>query len=194
MFSSRFKPSLWAKFRNLLWPRIGLSRACRYTMHRMARIKVTPHRLALGFAVGVFTAFTPFIGFHFALAALIALLVRGNLIASAIGTLLGNPLTFPFMWIASYNLGAHLLGLAAKDRLEIHVADDSVSFWSHGPIAALRMLWNSIEPVLTPMLLGGVPLGILFAVVCYFLVRTSVTQFKARRMPVRTPLEQGPAT
>lgn len=158
-------------------------------MHRMARIQVTPHKLALGFAVGVFSAFTPFIGFHFALAALVTLLLRGNMIASAIGTLLGNPVTYPFIWIASYNLGAQMLGLAAKDRMEISVAGESPSFWSDGPIAAMQTLWNSIEPVLVPMLLGGVPLGILFAVVCYFLVRTTVRQFKARRTLARTPAE-----
>jgi uncharacterized protein len=194
VFSSRVKPSLWGKFRNLLWPRIGLSRTWRYTLHKMARIKVTPHKLAIGFAAGVFSAFTPFIGFHFILAALIALLVRGNVIASAIGTLLGNPATFPFIWIASYDLGAYMLGLAAKDRVELPVADNGVSFWSDGPIAALQMLWSSIEPLLMPMLLGGVPLGVLFAVACYFLVRASITQFKAKRTLARTPLEQGPAT
>lgn len=189
MFSSRVKPSLWAKIRNLLWPRMGLSRAWRYAMHRMARIRVTPHKLAIGFAAGVFAAFTPFIGFHFVLAALLALLVRGNIIASAIGTLVGNPVTFPFMWIASYNLGALMLGMAARDRVEISMAEETHRFWSDGPIAAMQMLWHSIEPVLWPMLLGGVPLGILFAAGSYFLVRTSVSQFKARRPLTRAPAE-----
>lgn len=172
-----------------MWPRIGLGRAWRYTMHRMARIKVTPHKLALGFAVGVFSAFTPFIGLHFALAALLALLVGGNLIASAIGSLLGNPVTLPFIFIADYNLGARLLGLTARDRVEIGAAGESTSFWNDGPLAAVQTLWHSIEPVLVPMLLGGLPLGILAAVVCYFLVRTTVMQFKARGTLARTPAE-----
>jgi uncharacterized protein (DUF2062 family) len=168
---------------------MGLSRAWRYTMRRMARIRVSPHKLAIGFAAGVFAAFTPFIGFHFALGALIALVVRGNVIASAIGTFVGNPITFPFMWIASYNLGALMLGMAARDRVEISMAEETHRFWSDGPIAAMQMLWHSIEPLLLPMLLGGVPLGLAFAVGSYFLVRASIGQFKVRRPLAKAPAE-----
>ena len=189
VFSPRIKPSLWKKSRNFLWPAMGVKRAWHYIMHRIARIRVTPHRLAIGFAAGVFVSFTPFIGFHFILAALTAVLVRGNLIASVIGTAVGNPITFPFIWIASYNLGALFLGLAAKDKLEIHLTDESVGIWNDGPIAFLQMLWNSVEPVIMPMLLGGIPLGVFCAAICYFFVRSTVQELKSRRTFRRTTLE-----
>ena len=168
---------------------MGAKRAWIYIMYRIARIRVTPHRLAMGFAAGVFVSFTPFIGLHFILAALTAVLVRGNLIASAIGTAVGNPITFPFIWIASYNIGAQLLGLAAKDKLEIQITDESVGIWNDGPIAFLQVLWNSIEPVIMPMLLGGIPLGVLCATISYFFVRSTVQQFKSRRTLRRTTVE-----
>jgi uncharacterized protein (DUF2062 family) len=38
-----------------------------------------------------------------------AFLLRANVVASAIGTLIGNPLTFPFIWLSSYKLGTALL-------------------------------------------------------------------------------------
>ncbi|MCB1378407.1 MAG: DUF2062 domain-containing protein [Alphaproteobacteria bacterium] len=181
MFSPRLKPTFWVKLRNFIWPKMGIARAWRYLMHRLARMKVTPHKLALGFAAGAFASFLPFVGFHFILAALTAAAIRGNLIASAIGTVVGNPITFPFIWMASYNVGARMLGLAAREEVDIHIEGHHASFWHDGPMAFLAMVWNSVEPVIYPMLLGGIPLGILCGAVCYVVVRATVQQFKARR-------------
>lgn len=181
MFAPRNKPSFWSKVRNFIWPRIGLARAWRYLMHRLARMKVTPHKLAIGFAAGAFASFTPFIGLHFILAAITAALVRGNLIASAIGTVVGNPITFPFIWMASYNLGASMLGLSTRSEVDIQMADETVGLWSDGPVAFFNMLWRSVEPVIYPMVLGGIPLGLVCGGICYFVVRITVQQFKARR-------------
>lgn len=189
MFGSRQKPSFWSKVRNFVWPRIGLARAWRYLMHRLARMKVTPHKLAIGFAAGAFASFTPFIGLHFILAALTAVLVRGNLIASAIGTVVGNPITFPFIWLASYNVGARMLGLSEKTAVDIKMADETVGFWSDGPVAFLGMVWKSVEPVIWPMVLGGLPLGLVCGGICYFVVRITVQQFKSRRKMRPAPAE-----
>ncbi len=70
-------------------------------MHRLARLWASPHALAMGCAVG---AFTPFIGLHFVLAAIVAYVLRASVIASALGAALGNPVTLPFIWVASYNV------------------------------------------------------------------------------------------
>ena len=40
--------------------------------------------------------------FHILLAMLLALLIRGNLIASGIGTVVGNPWTFPLIWFVGH--------------------------------------------------------------------------------------------
>ena len=69
-----------------LWPRRGWKRAMDYVRHRVSRLSGSPHSVALGFAVGVFASFTPFMGFHFMIGFLARLLLRGSLIASAFGT------------------------------------------------------------------------------------------------------------
>lgn len=51
-------------------------------------------------------SFTPFIGFHFVLAAAVTMMMCSNLIASAVGTVVGNPITFPFIWIALLSRGS----------------------------------------------------------------------------------------
>ena len=180
MFLARQKHGFARKLREFCWPSIGVRRAWHYRMHRLARMKVSPHQLAIGFAAGAFASFTPFIGFHFLLAALAAFLVRGNLIASAVGTVVGNPVTFPFIWIASYNVGAMMLGLSKKDHIEI-ATDKSISLFHDGPVAWLSMLWTSLEPVIWPMVLGGLPLGLACGFTCYWIVRSTLTKFRARR-------------
>jgi uncharacterized protein (DUF2062 family) len=43
------------------------------------------------------------------------------------------------------------------------------------------MLWSSVEPVIWPMVLGGLPLGLVCGSICYFLVYGTLSKFKARR-------------
>ncbi|MBL8907013.1 MAG: DUF2062 domain-containing protein [Rhizobiales bacterium] len=179
MFRSRRPQSKWSKVRDWVWPRAGVVRASRYMMHRLARMRASPHKLALGFAAGAFASFLPFIGLHFIIAALVAAIVRGNLIASAIGTVVGNPITFPFIWLASYNLGGILLGQGSKEEIEFIPLQTSASLFTDGPVAVLSGVWIKLEPLLYPMLLGGTLLGLLCAAVCYGVVRSTITQCKA---------------
>ena len=57
-------------------------------------------QVALGFAIGVFMSFSPFLGFHLVLSGLFAWLLRVNIAASMLGNFLGNPVTYPLMWAA----------------------------------------------------------------------------------------------
>jgi hypothetical protein len=154
-------------------------------MHRMARMQVSPHKLAIGFAAGAFVSFTPFIGLHFILAAIVALFVRGNIIASAIGTVVGNPITFPFIWIASYNIGAHLLDRETREEINIAL-EGGTSLIVDGPIAFAQALWHSVEPVILPMTLGGLLLGLVCAAGCYTVVRFTIERMKQQQR-VRAP-------
>jgi uncharacterized protein (DUF2062 family) len=158
---------------------MGLMRASRYMVHRLARMKASPHKLAMGFAAGAFASFTPFIGFHFILAGLIAWALRGNLIASAIGTVVGNPLTFPFIWLASYNLGGWMLGKSARGSIDLQAGGHAASLLQDGPIAVMSGLWASLEPYLYPMLLGGSLLGLVCAAACYVLIHASIVKCKS---------------
>lgn len=110
MFRSSRRKIWHESLRDLLWPRIGVRRAWNYRICRLSRLRVCPHKISLGFALGAFASFTPFIGFHFLLAAVLAFVLRGNLLASAAGTVVGNPLTFPLIWIATFKLGNALTG------------------------------------------------------------------------------------
>ena len=92
VFKRRVKPSFVSRVRAAVLPKRGYRRGVEYLGHRMRRLPDTPHRIALGFACGVFSSFTPFFGLHIILAAVIARLLRSNIVAALIGTAAGNPL------------------------------------------------------------------------------------------------------
>jgi uncharacterized protein (DUF2062 family) len=83
----------------------------RATFRRLLAIDDPPERTALAFSVGVFIAFSPFLGLHTIAATLVAFLFRFNKIAIYAGTFLNNPfLTLVPIIVASYALGALMLG------------------------------------------------------------------------------------
>jgi uncharacterized protein (DUF2062 family) len=181
LFKRRQNPGAKERFQAWIWPRRGWRRAWNYVLHRVKRLSGSPHAIALGFAAGAFASFTPFVGFHFLLGFLVAYLVGGNLIASALGTFVGNPLTFPFIWFATYTLGSLMLGI------ELDQAATSAM-----PVIELGMLWtdwgqfwldfwDKIWPVIKPMLVAGVPMGIAVGAICYWLVKIAVSAYQTKR-------------
>lgn len=170
LFDRRDKPPLSERVRVALWPRRSWGRSFRYVGKRVLRLSATPHAIAAGFAAGAMVSFTPFVGFHFVMAGVFAYIIGGNVVASAFGTAIGNPLTFPFIWTLSYRTG----------RWMLHEADAPVP-----PIdlheGMLHHSWDALMPVIKPMLVGAVPLGIVAWVGFYFLVKAIVRSFQEAR-------------
>ena len=140
-----------------------------YLVKRVTRLSGTPHNIAVGVACGVAISFTPFIGFHLLGAFLLCLLVRGNYVAAAAGTLVGNPWTFPFIWVVIYKLGSWLLGTRVAQL-------ESVQHWD------LATFFAEVEAVFWPMVVGGVPLALVAGLLTYFpLVRIIAAYQEARQ-------------
>ncbi|HKK86405.1 MAG TPA: DUF2062 domain-containing protein, partial [Roseovarius sp.] len=92
VFKRRDKRPLWKAVADFLWPRGGWTRAFHYVKHRLRRLPDPPHRIARGIFAGIFVTFSPFFGLHFFLAASLAWVMRGNIVASLLSTFVGNPL------------------------------------------------------------------------------------------------------
>ena len=106
---------------------------------------------------------------------------------------MGNPLTFPFIWLSTYNVGAALPGREAKGEVLLDLPAAPESVVNAGMMEFAGKLFQRIEPVFLPMLIGGTLLGLACAAACYFIVRLSVDRFKQRRKPARvraTPSQQ----
>ncbi|NBN62544.1 DUF2062 domain-containing protein [Pannonibacter tanglangensis] len=174
LFQRRTPPSRYEKLRVAVWPRASWARSFRYYGKRVLRLTASPHAVALGFACGAFASFTPFIGFHFLIAAAAALVVRGNVIASALGTVVGNPLTFPFIWAATYKLGHVLMGTGT-----LTTSADAAHGLAHADLLAQSL--DTLLPILEPMVVGGIPLGLLCGLLCYAPVHASVRAYQERK-------------
>lgn len=173
IFGRRNREGFWERWRVFLLPRRNYLRSFRYYWKRILRLKATPHAIAAGVAAGAFASFTPFMGFHFILAFVLAWLLAGNMIAAALGTAVGNPLTFPAIWAANLSIGKAILGMTGPGVDTPHAK--IASLWQSGDLAAL---W---DPLLKPLLVGGIPLGILISLVIYLLIRWTVAAFQHRR-------------
>ena len=160
-------------------------RSAQYFMKRVLRLTASPHSVAAGVAAGVFASFTPFLGFHFAIAFTICYVISGNLIAAAAGTFFGNPLTFPFMWTSTYAVGKFILSGAQSTgnghghhRIAEIANTDILSIGLSGLIEKIASIW---EPVIKPMAVGSVPIGIAFAFFFYLITRWAAVKFRHAR-------------
>lgn len=172
LFQRRNPPTRKERLRLLVWPRRSFSRSLRYGGKRILRITASPHAVAAGLAVGVFSAFTPFFGFHLIIAIVLAYFLAGNIAAAALGTTLANPLTLPFIWGSTFELGRFIMNGSIDDAPPVHFGR-----------ALETMRFDEIwTPLLKPMLFGSTILGAAFAVVVYFVTRFAVSAFRRRRI------------
>ena len=160
MFRRRTKPSFLKIIRETLWPKKGFYRIYSYLVRRILRMSGSPYSLACGFACGASVSFTPFIGFHLILGAVLAYLMRGNILASWIGTLVGNPWTFPFILVLINKVGVFITPFFGFD-IFFSMNDNSG-------------LYSFIITQLFPMALGGAIVSVfvwpIIFTICYFLI------------------------
>ncbi|MDH4415538.1 MAG: DUF2062 domain-containing protein [Rhizobium sp.] len=171
LFRRRQPISRLTKLRELFWPRRGFIRSFQYLSKRILRLSATPHAIAAGVVAGVVSSWTPFIGLHFLLAFAIAYLVAGNMVAAALGTAFGNPLTFPFIWATTWEVGHRLIGNGAP-------VEGNVNLEHKFSVAAIESMW---QPILKPMLVGAIPLAVVSGVIIYCVLYLAVSKFQARR-------------
>lgn len=171
MFKRRNPLSYWQKWRQFLWPREGWARAFSYTWLRTLRLNGSAHSIALGLAAGAFISACPLLGTHFIWAGLIAWMFGGNIIASAIGTWIGNPLTFPFIWVATFKSGHFILGSTGNIA---ELPDLSFSLLVEAPASTLL-------PVVGPMMIGMFPVGLALAIATYYPSLWFVDAYQMRR-------------
>lgn len=157
---------------------MGYARAFKYTKLRLARIADTSHKIALGLALGLGISFTPIIGTHIIQAAILSFILRGNILASTIGTLIGNPATFPFMWGSAILLGSYIFDLCGFE------ASATVP-----EVMSLENVWQLIKSdpfrIFLPWALGGYILAFAAIPLTYPVFLTAIKGFKLAQCSAR---------
>ncbi len=138
----------------------------------------SPYAIASGAACGAAISFTPFVGLHLILAMFGALLIHGNVLAAAVGTVIGNPWTFPFIWLVIFYTGRLFLGL---DNISVPPVE-FVPFFQKAFRALMRfdfdLFFQDIWPILKLMMIGCIPYVIVVWGLTYILLRKMLEKRK----------------
>ena len=185
LFRRREKIGLGERVRLFFWPRRSWRRSIRYIFLRLKRVRSSPHKIALGAAIGVFAVFTPFIGLQLVIAAILAILLRASIVAAFLSSFVGNPLTYPIIWFSTFNLGHVLLGEPVSGRL-VYLGRRTSELWDSlisGSLQAILQSLENIWPIFQPMVVGSLPLGIFAGCVAYLVTRRLIgAPFKRIRL------------
>lgn len=197
----------------MVYPRSGWRRALGYVARRILRLPDSPHRIALGFACGIFVCFLPFFGLHVILACILALVLRGNVLAALIGTFFGNPVTFPVIATISFQVGQELLGMDHDEAAIVTVLGalrEAADTMKHNLVSLLgseTASWDGMTElavtVILPYLAGGMLPGLLSALMAYLVSKPLIRAYQVRRKKRRKAMknerpasgapEQGPS-
>jgi len=175
VFKRSKKPPFWSQVKNFFWPSMGWKRSFLYIKHRAIRLNASNYSVAAGLAFGASISFAPTLGFHIIQCFFLCLIFRANFIASVLGTLIGNPWTFPLFFVLSYKVGWLLLNFTGINIPMAQDIDFSFTAMKETPWA-----------ILTPMLVGGYLLALITFPLYYLGFHSMV---KAARDARRTLIE-----
>ncbi len=179
MFQRRAPLTRLQRLRTSLWPQMGWKRAYRYLLYRIGRLPGSAYAIAGGFAWGAAMSFTPLIGLRILLSVLAAWVSRCSVVAAVIGTVVGNPWTFPFIWIWLYKAGV-AMGFG-QTGIDAEAMDFSALF-AQVTQATLTGDWGYLLegawPLLTPMLVAAIPSAAIVWVTCFLLLKPVIERYK----------------
>lgn len=151
----------------------------RATFRRLLAIDDPPERTALAFSIGVFIAFSPFLGLHTIAATLVAFLFRFNKIAIYSGTFLNNPfLTLVPIIVVSYAIGAFVLGQPLRiPPAGVELIKNPRLFSSDYYHQMFVQSWNLVKP----FALGATLLSVVCSLLAYPLTLWLLRKHRKRR-------------
>lgn len=191
VFRRRDRRSVLRVIADAVYPKGGWRRAFIYVQHRMRRLPDSPERIARGIWAGVFTSFTPFYGLHFVVAAAIATVMRGNILASLMSTFFGNPLTYVPIGLISLETGHWLLGSKLDAEARRNFGRNFADAWRDLKDNFLAIFtddtadWHGLsvfyDEVFFPYMVGGLIPGAVAGTVAYILSLPVIRAYKKRR-------------
>jgi hypothetical protein len=121
-------------------------------------LNAEPHQVAMGYALGVFLAASPFIGLKVFIAMALTFVFKWNKVAAIFGVFHINFLTGPVFYGFSYIVGSSVLGADVSGGLNLSFTMNS-----------LYQIFTTNTIVFVSLLAGGFILGLPMAVAAYFI-------------------------
>src|SRR5215207_2779625 len=151
----------------------------RAAFRRLLAIDDPPERTALAFSIGVFIAFSPFLGLHTIMATVLAFLFRFNKIAIYTGTFINNPFfTLIPIIIASYAVGAFILGRP------LSIPEEGLELLKNPHIFSgeyYRLLFVQSWSIVWPFSVGAMALSVVCSLLAYPLTLRTLRAYHRRK-------------
>jgi uncharacterized protein (DUF2062 family) len=151
-------------------------------------INDTPHRVALGIAIGTFVAYQPIVGIQMITGALIAFLARANVTATLPPAWITNPVTIVPIYLGLHWIGNIFLGGPSLTMEELggHLKTFNETSGEQGLWAAATWAFRELlETIIYPMAIGGAIVGILNGIVFYWLTLRAVATYQKGKIRKR---------
>jgi uncharacterized protein (DUF2062 family) len=161
----------------------------RFLIVKVLHADDTPHRIALGIAIGVFIGFTPTVGLQMIIALALATLLRANKVVCLPMVWVSNPVTMVPIYLVCFQVGSALVGSQSATpgqhpvkAIQILGAVPGEGGWGKWLEPAFwRELLLTMTRVGAELWIGAIVLGLPAAALSYFVSRKIVFSYRERR-------------
>lgn len=159
-------------------------------VHSVLRLDDTPHRIALGVAIGFFVTWTPTVSVQMILVVALASVLKANKLVGVPFVWISNPLTIVPIYGPNYFIGSKLLGgrytwsafTAAVERAMEAQANlpaaegllDQIWYW----FQVIAQWERALRPIFPPLWLGSIIVALLVGSVTYMVTYYGVVAYR----------------
>lgn len=159
-----------------MYRRLSFVRQGKLNLLRFLRLQGAPDEIAKGVAIGIFVGMTPTLGVQMVIAIFVAIWLKQNKIAAALGVWITNPVTAAPIYALQYESGRRLLQMP---RLQF---PEELTF------EAMKTLgWD----LMGPLLFGSLIYAVICSIIAYSVTLRLIPFFKTWRVP-RWPRRRTP--
>ncbi len=160
-----------------------LKEGIRHILH----LDETPHDLARSFAVGVFVAFSPFLGIHWIIILALAWIFRLNKVVALTGTFINNPWTIAFVYIVPTWLTVSAMRAMGFDIPPMNYSRISAQFINQmsrhdvWEIAFWKGFVREFKPYAYAFGIGTTVAGLVASIISYFAAYFGIRYYRKRK-------------
>lgn len=153
------------------------TRAERFLIYRVFSLADTPHRLALGVAIGIFVAWTPTISVQMILTLALCWLFGANKLVGLPFVWISNPATVFPIYVPNYFIGCWILGRKPDGW---HKIVEAIRFT--GSFGERVVEWYSVtSDIFWELWTGSLVVALILGVLSYFAIYRMIVVYRTHR-------------
>ncbi|MDY0094366.1 MAG: DUF2062 domain-containing protein [Candidatus Vecturithrix sp.] len=146
-------------------------------IHALSALEGEPHKIAQGFALGIFVGMTPTMGIQMLIAGFLAALLKWNPISAMMGVWITTPATAPVIYGTTYIVGAKIYTCFTGDRLPLRFRLRDI----------FEMLAKTPK-IFSVLMIGGVLLGLPLAILSYYAALFLIKEYRKDKEKLKKTL------